>query len=218
MCGPQLILQRIQYFCFKENYNQGSRGSNFQGRSTCLFPIPNWSLCPSFGSAHHRMIYWYLLYCRFTKFRASPCKCTDSTLHVHEPRRKKTCLRGFADNKGADQPAHPHSLISASVIRFSESIKSRLAMILASLFSWGDGVGSPYMYVGNHEDRFCRDDAQLHKVAWMFKGGFCAYTIKYQRRRLVRTRDHVGLVATKPVFWVSDKAGLKPVFSAIESS
>ena len=34
------------------------------------------------------------------------------------PRRKKTCLRGFANNTGADQPAHPRSLISAFVIRF----------------------------------------------------------------------------------------------------
>ena len=38
------------------------------------------------------------------------------------PRRKKTCLRGFANNTGADQPAHPRSLISAFVIRFLESI------------------------------------------------------------------------------------------------
>ena len=33
------------------------------------------------------------------------------------PRREKTCLRMFANNTGADQPAHPRSLISAFVIR-----------------------------------------------------------------------------------------------------
>ena len=33
------------------------------------------------------------------------------------PRREKTCLRGFANNTGADQPAHPRNLISAFVIR-----------------------------------------------------------------------------------------------------
>ena len=43
------------------------------------------------------------------------------------PRREKTCLRWFVNNTGADQPAHPHSLISAFVIRFLESIISRLA-------------------------------------------------------------------------------------------
>ena len=34
------------------------------------------------------------------------------------PRREKTCLRGFATNTGADQPAHTRSLISAFVIHF----------------------------------------------------------------------------------------------------
>ena len=40
---------------------------------------------------------------------------------------EKTCLRGVANNTGADQPAHPCSLISAFVIHFLESIISRLA-------------------------------------------------------------------------------------------
>ena len=44
------------------------------------------------------------------------------------PRREKTCLRGFANNTGADQPKHPLSLISAFVIRFlEESIICKLA-------------------------------------------------------------------------------------------
>ena len=33
------------------------------------------------------------------------------------PRRDKTCRWWFANNKGADQPAHARSLISAFVIR-----------------------------------------------------------------------------------------------------
>ena len=37
------------------------------------------------------------------------------------PRREKTCLRRFANNTGADQPAHPRSLISAFVVHFLES-------------------------------------------------------------------------------------------------
>ena len=32
------------------------------------------------------------------------------------PRRQITCLRGFANSKGADQPAHLRGLISAFVI------------------------------------------------------------------------------------------------------
>ena len=46
---------------------------------------------------------------------------------IYGPRHEKTYLRGFANNTGADQPAHPRSLISAFVIRFLESIMSRLA-------------------------------------------------------------------------------------------
>ena len=34
---------------------------------------------------------------------------------------------GFVNNKGADQPAHPRRLISASVIHFLDSIISKLA-------------------------------------------------------------------------------------------
>ena len=50
------------------------------------------------------------------------------------PRREKTCLRGFANNTGADQPAHSRSLISAFVIRFYESTICRLATDEISIF------------------------------------------------------------------------------------
>ena len=50
-------------------------------------------------------------------------------------RREKTCFRGFANNTGADQPAHPRSLISAFVFRFLESIISRLATSENRMFS-----------------------------------------------------------------------------------
>ena len=43
------------------------------------------------------------------------------------PRREKTCLWKFANNKGAYQPAYPCSLISVFVISLLESIISRLA-------------------------------------------------------------------------------------------
>ena len=53
---------------------------------------------------------------------------------IYGPRREKTCLRGFANNTGADQPAHPHSLISACVIHFLQSIVSRLDTSGISIF------------------------------------------------------------------------------------
>ena len=46
---------------------------------------------------------------------------------LYSPGREKTCLRGFANNKGADQPAHSPSLISAFVIHLLESIISKFA-------------------------------------------------------------------------------------------
>ena len=48
-------------------------------------------------------------------------------------RREKTCFRWFANNKGADQPARPRSLISAFVVRVFETIIPRLASIAISI-------------------------------------------------------------------------------------
>ena len=42
-------------------------------------------------------------------------------------RLEKTCFRGFTNNTGADQPAHPRSLISAFVILILESTICKLA-------------------------------------------------------------------------------------------
>ena len=41
---------------------------------------------------------------------------------------------GFANNKGADQPAHPNSLISTFIICLLESIISKLATSKISIF------------------------------------------------------------------------------------
>ena len=53
---------------------------------------------------------------------------------------RKPVFVGFVNNLGADQPVHPRSLISASVIQLLESIISKLATrqnfkFLASLCS-----------------------------------------------------------------------------------
>ena len=49
------------------------------------------------------------------------------------PRREKTCLRGLANNTGADQPAHPRSLISAFVIHFHMGQYQLLSVLAARL-------------------------------------------------------------------------------------
>ena len=43
---------------------------------------------------------------------------------INEPSHEKTCLMPYANNKGADQPAHPRSLISAFVVSCLDSIIS----------------------------------------------------------------------------------------------
>ena len=46
-----------------------------------------------------------------------------------EPYHEKICLMPYADNKGADQLAHPHSLISPLVVRCLDSTIPVLAKI-----------------------------------------------------------------------------------------
>ena len=41
---------------------------------------------------------------------------------VYGPGHAKTCLMPYVHNKGADQPAHPHSLISTFVVRCLDSM------------------------------------------------------------------------------------------------
>ena len=44
--------------------------------------------------------------------------------NLYEPDHEKMCHKSYANNKGADQPAHPRSLISAFVVRGLGSIIS----------------------------------------------------------------------------------------------
>ena len=58
-------------------------------------------------------------------------KCNTSQIWAS---RRENLYSGFANNTGADQPAHPHSLISDFVVRFLESIISLLALSEISIF------------------------------------------------------------------------------------
>ena len=44
--------------------------------------------------------------------------------NTYEPGHEKMCLMSYENNKGADQPARPRSLISAFVVRCLDSIIS----------------------------------------------------------------------------------------------
>ena len=69
-----------------------------------------------------------------------------------------------ANNKDADQPAHPCSLISIFVIRCLDSIipilaKSKLSRLM--LVSVVEQAGLNVTWSQISEDRFSRDDAQI---------------------------------------------------------
>ena len=66
------------------------------------------------------------------------------------------CLMSYANNKGADQPAHPRSLISAFVVRCLDSI---------SLDSVDEQAGLCLAWSETPEDRFCRVVAHLVNLA-----------------------------------------------------
>ena len=53
-----------------------------------------------------------------------PQKITFMFKSIIEPGHEKMCLMSYANNKGADQPAHPRSLISAFVVRCLDRIIS----------------------------------------------------------------------------------------------
>ena len=53
---------------------------------------------------------------------------------IYKPRREKTYLWEFANNKGADQPANLCSLINAFVFRLLENIISDLDTNKISIF------------------------------------------------------------------------------------
>ena len=65
-------------------------------------------------------------------------RVTQKTARVYnvelacEPGHEKTCLTSYANNKGADQPAHPRSLICAFVVRCLDSVMSLVSVIKIS--------------------------------------------------------------------------------------
>ena len=78
----------------------------------------------------------------------------------------KNLFMPYANNKGANQPAHPHSLISTFVVRCLDSIISLVSiseissLYLASVCCCLDWFES-YL-AENPEDRFSRDMAQIN--------------------------------------------------------
>ena len=89
------------------------------------------------------------------------CGCAHG---LYGPQREKTCLREFSNNTGADQPAHPRSLISAFVIRFLENNICTLAtgaILIFCLVSVAEEAGLNLALSETPEDRFSRDSVHM---------------------------------------------------------
>ena len=89
-------------------------------------------------------------------------------LAVNGPDHAKTCLMHYANNKGADQPAHPRSLISTFVVRCLDSMICILAISRVSRFylaSVAEQAGLNFTWSKIPEDMFSRDVAQMIPTA-----------------------------------------------------
>ena len=74
------------------------------------------------------------------------------------------CLMPYANNKGADQPAHPRSLISAFVVRSVDSIISLVSRSEISRFwlvSVAEQAGLNVTRSQTSEDTFSLDGAHI---------------------------------------------------------
>ena len=85
------------------------------------------------------------------------------------------CLMSYANNKGADQPAHPRSLISAFVVRCLDSAMSLVSVTKISslmLASVAEQARLSLTWSETPENTFCHDEAQLIIICCII------YTIK----------------------------------------
>ena len=74
------------------------------------------------------------------------------------------CLLSYANNKGADQPAHPRSLISAFVVRCLDSVMSLVSVTKISslmLASVAEQANFSLAWSETPEDTYCRVVAHI---------------------------------------------------------
>ena len=86
-----------------------------------------------------------------------PSRCSLIRIYITWATSWENLFEPYANNKGADQPAHSRSLISTFVVHYLDSIIIENFKTLASLCSWADRFET-YL-VGNPKDRFSHDVA-----------------------------------------------------------
>ena len=83
----------------------------------------------------------------------------------YEPGHEKMCLMSYSNNKGADQPAHPRSLICAFVVRCLYSIISLDSMAEISKLQLASVAAQAGLCLGWSETP---EDTFSHGVAHMY--------------------------------------------------
>ena len=84
-------------------------------------------------------------------------------MHMSRAMRKR--VMSYANNKGADQPAHRRSLISAFVVHCLDSVMSLVSVSKISslmLASVVEQASLSLTWSETREDTFSRDEAQMH--------------------------------------------------------
>ena len=88
-------------------------------------------LCSTSEGSFPKIKYHYFIQCQnvnkdnkvfLCDYMFLTCKLFSEHYVAHEPDHEKTFFIPYANNKGADQPAHPCSLICAFVVRCLDNI------------------------------------------------------------------------------------------------
>ena len=91
--------------------------------------------------------------------------------NTFEPGHEKTCLMSYANNEGADQPAHPRSLSGAFVVRCLDSIISLDSIAKISSLQLAPVAAQACLclvWSETPEDTFCHDEAHLYiLMSWL---------------------------------------------------
>ena len=95
-------------------------------------------------------------------------------MNTCEPGHEKMCLMSYANNKGADQPAHPRSLISTFVVHCLDSVMSLSSVTKISslmLASVAEQDSLSLTWSETPEDTFSHNEAHVYvfkKFAFVF--------------------------------------------------
>ena len=128
------------------------------------------------------------------------------------PGHAKTCHMSYANNKGADQSAHPRSLISAFVVRSLDSIIFLVSRFKAGLnLNWSQTLEDKiFAWRGSYDTyRLYNRLKPLLKCIWVPSSEFVSssipswQTLTARMRRLAWTSPEPRIHSTRS-FWCTD--------------